>query len=69
MKLKCGCRLIGGEFPDITYCPMHKAAPELLAALTKARGDINWMLNNRQFLTPFVFDYIDQALAKVTPEK
>jgi hypothetical protein len=44
------------------------AAPDLLAALNKAREDLDWMLNNRQFLNPEVFDYIDAALAKVEGE-
>lgn len=35
---------------------------ELESALTKAREDINWMLNNRTFLKEFVFDYIEEAL-------
>jgi hypothetical protein len=35
----------------------------LREALEKARQDINWMLNNREFMSPFVFDYIDRALA------
>jgi len=28
--------------------------------LRKAREDINWMLNSRQFLNPEVFDYLDE---------
>jgi len=28
-------------------------------ALEKAREDINWMLNNRKFLNPECFDYLD----------
>lgn len=42
-------------------------APDLLAIaqgqrekLRKAREDINWMLNSRQFLNPEVFDYLDE---------
>lgn len=38
------------------------AAPAQNAALERAREDINWMLNNRKFLNPEVFDYIDEAL-------
>ena len=37
-------------------------AERLAEALRKAREDINWMLNSRQFLNSFVFDYIDAAL-------
>jgi len=35
---------------------------ELEAALERAQHDINWMLNNRHFLSGYVFDYIDKAL-------
>ena len=31
----CGCR-IQGHGTIITYCPLHKAAPEILEALEKA---------------------------------
>ncbi len=44
---------------------IEKQRDELLAALTKAREDINWMLNNEQFLNGFVFDYIDAAIDSV----
>lgn len=40
-------------------------APRLYEALNKAQEDINWMLNNREFLNPEVFDYIDKAIAPV----
>lgn len=36
----------------------------LREALERAKQDINWMLNSRQFLNSFVFDYIDKALAQ-----
>lgn len=39
---------------------------ELLGALKKAKEDINWMLNSRLFLNGFVFNYIDEAIAKST---
>ena len=42
---------------------IKKAAPTLLEALEKAREDINWMLNSRQFLNADVFNYIDAAIA------
>ncbi len=47
--------------------PIYDAAPDLLEALKKAEGDINWMLNNRKFLNPHVFDYIETATAKAKP--
>ena len=34
--LDCGCRAItytDSPWPDLEYCPMHKAAPDMLAAL------------------------------------
>ena len=37
---------------------------DLYEALKEARKDINWMLNNQQFLNPLVFEYIDKALTK-----
>ena len=40
-----------------------KAAPQLYEALEKVRQDINWMLNNQQFLNDHCFEYIDKALA------
>ncbi len=36
----------------------------LQEALEKARQDINWMLNNRQFLNAEQFDYIETTLKK-----
>lgn len=41
----------------------YEAHDALVKALEKAQEDINWMLNNRQFLNGHVFDYIDTALA------
>ena len=41
---------------------------ELLEALQKAQYDINWMLNNEQLLNGFVFDYIENTIAKCTKE-
>lgn len=34
-------------------------------ALEKAWQDINWMLNEEKFLNPHVFNYLDDALAKI----
>lgn len=42
---------------------IRKAAPALLEALEKAKEDINWMLNSKQFLNSDVFNYIDAAIA------
>lgn len=39
---------------------------ELVAALTKAREDICWMLNQRKFLNADCFDYLHVVLAKHT---
>jgi len=41
---------------------LRKRIEQLEARLEKARQDVNWMLNNRQFLNPDVFDYLDQPL-------
>lgn len=40
----------------------------LRSALERARQDINWMLNNKQFLNGFAFDYIDAALKETGRE-
>jgi len=44
------------------------AAPELLEALENVQRDINWMLNNRQFLNQDVFNYLDEAIKKAKGE-
>ena len=41
----------------------ERDARELRDTLQRAREDINWMLNNRQFLNGPVFDYLDAAIA------
>lgn len=38
----------------------------LRETLERARADINWMLNNKQFLNADVFDYLEQALGGKT---
>ena len=37
---------------------------DMLATLEKVQQDINWMLNNQQFLNPHVFEYLDVAIDK-----
>lgn len=42
---ECGCKIDQGTLvpwtgPSITYCPMHKAAFMMLAALEQVRGDL-----------------------------
>lgn len=37
--LSCGCNLTGA-FASITFCPMHDAAPDLLAALEEAEREM-----------------------------
>jgi hypothetical protein len=34
--------------------------------LKKAQQDVNWMTNSGKMLNRFVFDYIDEAIAKAT---
>lgn len=36
----------------------------LEGVLRQVREDINWMLNNRKWLNPDVFDYLDRALGE-----
>jgi len=38
----------------------------LIEALKEAECDINWMLNEKKFLSGFCFNYIDEAIAKAT---
>ena len=39
-EAKCGCLIKQGIFLHIEYCPMHKAAPELLAELKDVLIDV-----------------------------
>jgi NMD protein affecting ribosome stability and mRNA decay len=41
----------------------HAIAKQLVEALEMVRQDINWMLNERKFLNPDTFEYVDVALA------
>lgn len=43
-------------------------AARLREALVKVEGDINWMLNEGRFLSPWTFEYIDKALADTAPD-
>ena len=37
---RCGCRVaVGMESVSLAYCPMHRAAPELLETLKEATAD------------------------------
>ncbi len=50
---------------DDKWLPQPKPTyHQLLDALKKAQEDINWMLNNRQFLNAESFNYIDEVLDK-----
>lgn len=35
---------------------------KLVEVLEKSQQDINWMLNSREFLNQFVFDYLENAI-------
>lgn len=41
---------------------------DLTEAMEKAQHDINWMLNNRQFLNQDCFNYLEAILAKAKYE-
>lgn len=67
------CTVMSGELEQSFMCeeceweeqdPQCIRIKVLEEALRKAQEDINWMLNSRQFLNGFVFDYIDKALNK-----
>ena len=61
----CGCQFeISPTGQVFKWCPLHNSAEDMYEALQKAQEDINWMLNNRQFLNPDVFGYLDSVLAK-----
>ncbi len=45
------------------------ALSDVYEALKKVEEDINWMLNNRKFLNPDVFDYLDKAIEKAEESK
>lgn len=60
---KVGHRDARHEAAEMSLC-YEKRIEELENALRKAQEDINWMLNSEQFLSGFVFDYIDQVLNK-----
>lgn len=47
----------------IALCASARRGVVVQAALQKVREDINWMLNNRQFLNPDEFAYLDAALS------
>ena len=55
MYLKCGCRIYMSDHPNllvplVEFCPMHKAAPDLLEALKKVQfglGECPICFNNQ----------------------
>lgn len=49
-------------------CRLERDRADLLKALRLAEGDINWMLNNRQFLSGEVFSYLYTTLEKFKDE-
>lgn len=60
--------IIIGKEESTANALLIAAAPDLLESLAKALEDINWMLNNRQFLNASQFEYIDTAIAKALPK-
>lgn len=63
MKLSEDLEKWRAERPDEwTMDRFISRANDIEKALTKVREDINWMLNNRQFLNGWCFDYIEAAL-------
>lgn len=51
-------------YSEAQFLELCETTSALLAALEKAREDINWMLNSGQSLNGHVFDYIDGAISK-----
>lgn len=64
-KLICALRNTACDINPSNPMAVAEGMKDVVEALKRAREDINWMLNNQQFLNPNTFDYIDSSLAKV----
>jgi hypothetical protein len=59
----------------LTYCMLmeHKLALEqnyeMLKVLLKVQEDLNWMTNSNKLLNRFVFNYVDETIAKIEDAK
>jgi hypothetical protein len=59
----------------LTYCMLmeHKLALEqnyeMLKVLLKVQEDLNWMTNSNKLLNRFVFNYVDETIAKIEGAK
>ena len=59
----------------LTYCMLmdHKRAlehnHEMLKVLLKVQEDVNWMTNSNKLLNRFVFNYVDETIAKIEDAK
>ena len=63
-RIKCGCNVVltGGGQWRISYCPLHKSAPDLYEALK----DLLDGLGNPMEITPYeLVEKASQALSKV----
>ena len=63
-KIDSYLRNVQGHSVDGVADFIRQETRELREALEQAQSDINWMLNNRQFLNPEALGYIEAALAK-----
>jgi hypothetical protein len=65
-SMPCGCRIArkasAGEVPDIAFCPLHAAAPRLLAAL---EGLLPWLERGKERFDREEARALTQALAAV----
>ena len=62
---KCGCTAILSEFgheTEIVFCPLHKAAPELLDACQAALITLN--INRKQVVCQPLEDKLRAAITK-----
>ena len=75
-SLPCGCKFISreyanGEYGAIDFCPLHKAAPDLLETLEGARDHLNYIDYGRDaYERECAGDLdvrIDAAIAKAQP--
>jgi len=60
---ECGCRP-DNTTGEITYCPLHKSAPELYEALKLAKRRIEYTSVRTDTEVVYLIGQLDKALAK-----
>jgi len=70
-ELKCGCIIEDGrevgvyDDPDIVFCPMHKAAPEMLEALKVIKDLLKFELKRDKRKWNNLTEYWDDSLMQI----